>query len=69
MREKPIESLCVRQFNLKVGDIVVFDPPPPDTRNWWQRHAPLWLGGQREPPARFVVTNVATGARYYLENS
>lgn len=36
-----------------------FAPMPPDTRNWWQQHAPSWLGGR--PPATVPGPAVAGG--------
>lgn len=50
---------------LKLGDIITFDRKV-DTRNWWQRHLPRWLGGLSYDPrverVERVVTSLALGA-------
>jgi len=49
--------------SLKVGDIITMDVVI-DRRNWWQRHAPMWLGGQAQPTLKrqtFTVTHQTTG--------
>ncbi len=45
---------------LKWGDVVTM--PLPDQRNWWQRHAPRWLGGRSatHPYGDFVITAVSS---------
>ncbi len=42
--------------SLKAGDILTI-PVFIDRRNWWQRRAPLWLGGKPKPiPERRAFT-------------
>jgi len=45
---------------MKVGDTVSLNLP--DTRNWWQRHAPKWLGGKRDAsgPRDWRLTRVSS---------
>jgi hypothetical protein len=44
------------ETHFKLGDIITFDAT--DNRTWWQRHAPLWLGGKRAPMLSAIITEV-----------
>jgi len=44
--------------------------PPPDTRNWWQRHAPSWLGGKSAPgePGWWTPERQSHAVDYLMKN-
>lgn len=44
---------------INVGDHIIM--PWHDPRSWWQRLAPLWLGGRVAPPKEYVITDMLTG--------
>lgn len=53
---------------LKVGDTIT-GPPLPDRRNWWQRRAPKWLGGQDAPkPFEGTITEIVSGTATIIED-
>lgn len=54
-------------YGVSIGDTITI--PRADYRNWWQRRAPKWLGGQDAPrPFEGTITTIASGSATIIED-